>query len=155
MGNTREGEGLSRDEQEKFRLRRPAFYIEKLRVFFRRILTNWPTSTRLVFAMSVAGVALAIGSNAHPERRPLLMSTLPVVGAICALVWVCLAIDSFVLPRLQWLTRMIQWHTQYLKHLEGLTGGPSEVRPTSTMENSWPWGSYHTDMLAHLDAAAQ
>lgn len=56
--------------------------------------------------------------------------------------------------RLNWLTYHANWAAHQIR-LHGL-GADSEVKvdDPSVVANRWPWGSHHTEMLGHVEAAA-
>ncbi|MEP7247631.1 MAG: hypothetical protein ABI885_28645 [Gammaproteobacteria bacterium] len=119
-----------------------------------------PIAGTAAFLLGLAGLlALNAGWSLPGDRVQ--YRTLLLTGSLLIPFGVIWRRYHEVNDRLNWLTGNLRWSVGMLR-MHGLHLPPDQDVPpdtlgigTSALAERWPWGSHHTEMLGHVDAAAR
>lgn len=126
--------------------------LSRTRAWYQSVDARWPISRRAVELLAIsffAGYALMHGIFPRPPWQ--LIAFFVVIWV--AIIATAITLDTSVIYRVRHLVRTVQWHTRAIDYLERRS--VEGVETASSQKTSWPWGTHHTDLLGHLDAAAR
>lgn len=112
----------------------------------------------------LVGAHLMDGSKL-PPGLPTLRDGLAAIfagfGIVCYLLLFLIFIGVNRIKRLErshhWLIDAVNWNIERLKAhgLCRMPAGSEPSQPSDADSGRWPWGTHHTELLGHLDAAAR
>ena len=118
----------------------------------KRVMDRWALTTRLAFILTFGLALMGIGKFIGSQNPiPYLFTLSATVAAM--VFFLGMVIDHMVIDRLRWAVRTVEWHTRALDYLRSQSA--LEVKLPDQIQTAWPWGTHHTDMLGHLEAAAR